>query len=140
MWVFERAPAEGCEGHEGFQYVGVGSSEAVAGYSGEIREGLDSTPLWPYGTLDINRDGIDEMAVGVDGSEVRRRASIILFRVGVIPGSGDRVGVERMTMSCGSVCTQAPHGSSLGSTRMRIEARNARTTDPLRQGRSPVVG
>jgi hypothetical protein len=80
-WIFERAVDEDCEGDEGFQYVAIGSSDAATAMSGRVQSGLDSVALWPYAAVDIDRDGFDEIAVGVEGSEADRRATIILFRL-----------------------------------------------------------
>ena len=32
LWVFEKAPDQGCDGYEGYQYVGVGSSDDVTSH------------------------------------------------------------------------------------------------------------
>jgi hypothetical protein len=115
LWVFERAPEQGCEGYEGFQYLGVGTSDTVAGLSNEIHDvGQNKTSLWPYAAFDIDRDGFDEIAVGIGGSEPHRRASIVLFRVGFEPGPSDRLGIEQVTLSCGQICIQRKPWIDLG--------------------------
>ena len=115
IWVFERAPKQGCEGYEGFQYLGVGTSDTVAGLSNEIHDlGQNTTSLWPYAAFDIDRDGFDEIAVGIGGSEPHRRASIVLFRVGLLPGASDRIGIEQVTLSCGQICIQRIPWINLG--------------------------
>ena len=107
LWVFERAPKQGCGGDQGKQYLGVGTPDEVAGLSNPIQDrGQAGISAWPYATFDIDRDGFDEIAIGIGGSESHRRASIALFRVGPLPGQDNQVGIEALTLSCGSICIQ----------------------------------
>ena len=95
LWVFERAPEAGCEGYEGFQFVGVGTPDRVDAITGPLRDFvLDSVSVWPYATPDVDGDGIDEIALGRDGNPDHSFASILLFEVGSLPGFSDELVVQ----------------------------------------------
>jgi len=65
-WVFEKAPDAGCDRAEGFQYLGIGTADSVARFTGPIRDiGQNETELWPWATPDVDGDGIDEIALGI---------------------------------------------------------------------------
>jgi Tol biopolymer transport system component len=111
LWVFERErePGAGCEHSEGFHFVGVGTADRVAGFTGPLIDRvLDSVPVWPYTTPDIDMDGVDEIMVGTDhGGSDFPYASVLLFRTGPLPGFSDRVGIEPITFECEPDCEPA---------------------------------
>jgi hypothetical protein len=107
LWVIEREPGpdEDCSLAEGFQYVGVGTASEVTNLSQEIHDigQEDSTALWPFAVPDIDGDGIDEIAVGLDGTREKGYARIALYRIAADGGS-----IRYLTFDCGPACDPAP--------------------------------
>ena len=99
VWLFEaeHTPGSGCAGYEGFPRLAVGDDTSVAFMSAEIHDYMDGTRAWLYATPDLNGDGIDEIALGVNGSAGQGFASIALYY-----STGH--GVAKITVDCGPAC------------------------------------
>lgn len=108
-WFFEaeRAPGSGCANSEGFPRLAVGDGTSVSYMSAEIHDYMDGTRAWLYATPDLNADGMNEIALGVDGHFAPGFASIALYR---FTGQG----VQPVDMDCGPACDPA-HWVNLGS-------------------------
>ena len=131
LWVFEKAPDQGCEGYEGYQYVATGSATDVTSQVTRLRDGLiDGVSAWPYATPDVDGDGFSEIALGVDGTPDHSRASLILFRLAPLPGLTDVWRVDPITLDCGSACH--PAQITVG---MRWNAKSGAACDAAPSGR-----
>jgi hypothetical protein len=133
VWVFEeeRVPGAGCgDDTEGFQHVGVGSATDVQVISGQLRDFvLDSVGVWPFATPDIDGDGVDEIALGID----RTAGSIQFTLFGFADGSLQPIGFGANTASAllwggneghreGAICTH-------DGTSTRLELWNVERSD-----------
>jgi hypothetical protein len=133
VWVFEeeRVPGAGCgDDTEGFQHVGVGSATDVQVISGQLRDFvLDSVGVWPFATPDIDGDGVDEIALGID----RTAGSIQFTLFGFADGSLQPIGFGANTASAlswggneghreGAICTD-------DGTSTRLELWNVERSD-----------
>ncbi len=65
-WVFqeEHTPGQGCEAGEGFQHLAVGSATHVEVISDRLTACSDGSDCWPAAAVDLDGDGVDEIAVG----------------------------------------------------------------------------
>jgi hypothetical protein len=105
-WVFEeeRVAGAGCGADtEGFQHVGVGTESDVVAFTDRNIEG--NTGRWPFATPDIDGDGLDEIAIGIDGARAKGQVSFILFAVQLEHGGGR---VVPITLDCGPTCEPFP--------------------------------
>jgi hypothetical protein len=103
-WLFEKAPQAGCEGYEGFQYIGLGTQDRVISLSGPLGDiGQNEVQLWPVAAPDVDGDGIAELAVGIEGSRRDGYLHSVLFRVA---GSGQ--GATQLAFDCGDACEPIP--------------------------------
>lgn len=101
-WVFERerVPGAGCVGSEGDQYLGIGTEAEVAAFTG-FRGSEGGTGKWPFATPDVDGDGFDEVAIGIDGSRADGYVSFVLYQMQLEHGGGRIVPI---TLDCGSAC------------------------------------
>ena len=65
--------------------------------SAEIHDYMDGTRAWLYATPDLNADGMDEIALGVDGQLGPGFASIALYR-------STATASQRSRVDCGPAC------------------------------------
>jgi Tol biopolymer transport system component len=104
VWVFEKAPDQGCVGYEGYLYVGFGGQEEVVTFTG-LRGTECDTGCWPLASPDIDANGVDEIAIGIGGSRASGYGSFILYGVQLEHGGGRIVPV---TFDCGPGCDPIP--------------------------------
>ncbi|MBI3648496.1 MAG: hypothetical protein HY240_07100 [Actinobacteria bacterium] len=110
-WVFEeeRVPGAGCMESEGFQRLGIGSGSRVQLLSDRITDLLtaDAYKVWPDAALDLNGDGVDEIAVAKQGDPATSR-TLWFFQ---IVGHGN---LAPVLQNCGPACDPTPFSTTIG--------------------------
>jgi hypothetical protein len=113
-WLFEeeRVPGAGCIGSEGFPRIAIGTPDTVVAMSVPFRNYADGLWPWPYATPDVDGDGVDEIAIGIEGSRGEGYALLVLFRV-VDDGAGPEV--AEVTLDCGEDDCETPPWIGVGT-------------------------
>ena len=111
LWIFEEEPAAGAGcADRGELWIAVGTATSVSAMSerGALAEQLESasdgTAPWPYAAVDIDGNGVDEIALGVGGSLTDGYARIVLLRVMPAGLAGSPGEVRSVVFDCGPDC------------------------------------
>ncbi len=86
-WVFqeEHFPGQGCLAGEGFQHLAIGSATGVEQISDRLTACSDLSDCWPAAAVDLDADGVDEIAIGAGWSAA---LELVFYRLERHDGSG----------------------------------------------------